>query len=169
MKSFGHPDPLQDARRVLTASSGKFIADDVSAQAIGNAIYVWHADGSDVEQFWPDETGLTTALAAAVANDTVWLPSIPIALTAGISLTAYTALVGISEYSLLIASGFDGAVITMAEGAVCHRFSLVFSAAGTNAIGIDARFAAAVVDNVNVDVWGGSGSNTAIYAGAAEA
>ncbi len=170
-RAFGTPDPLQDARRVRTA---QLITDAVSnsnlpaAFALENKIYLWPADGGAISTFEATAVGLGEALAAATAGDTIWLPSIPIAISANITLGTYTALVGISEYAMLIFSGFSDTALTMAAGAVCHGFSLVFQSNGTTAIGIDARFSGAVIDNVSVYAFGGSSSNIAVYAGAAE-
>lgn len=169
----GRGEDNYEALKLLSLSAPSFAEADLSSVIvygstfIPNEIYLWKSNGADVTTYAPTEAGLLAAIAASASGDSIWLPSMPIALTAGITLQGCTALVGIDEYSILNFSGFSGAAITMADNAVCNRFSVIYVASGATAIGIDARFAGAVVNDVNVHVFDGSSDNIAIWAGAA--
>jgi len=132
---------------------------------LGNNIYLWPCDGGPIVQYAPNEAGLTTALSAAVTGDSVILPSIAIALTAGISVPAGVALVGISHNALLSFSGFSGTAITLSEGSLVEGFAVDMVSNGTTAIGINAEVADAVVSDMDVTASGGSTTNIAIGAG----
>jgi hypothetical protein len=166
----GRNNPHDDALRLRTlALSSDSGAGGGAGSGLQNKIYVWHADGSTPGMYAATEAGLIAALSAAASGDTVWLPSIEIALAAAITLPAGIALIGIDESAVLSFTGFSGTAITMAAGAMCKNFSMVFVATGTTSLGIDARFAGALIDGVAVTVSGGSSSNVAIYIGAPEA
>lgn len=167
VQPFGRADPQYDALRVFSGIA----TDDTSSGAgsgLLNRIYLWPTDGSTPSDYAPTEAGLTAALAAAVSGDTVWLPSMSIALTAGVTLIAGTTLIGIDESAVLSFTGFSGTAVTMAANATCKNFSITFVATGTTSLGIDARFTNALIDGVSVTVSGGSSSNVAIYMGAPE-
>ncbi len=128
-RAFGHPDPLQDKRRVLTSLAVGSGLPPVAGEggALENKIYLWPTDGSTITTFDPDQAGLIAALAAAVAGDMVWLPSIEIALTSGITVGAGVVLCGISLGSILAFSGFTGTAITMAANSICDHFIFTFT------------------------------------------
>lgn len=127
-KLFGVADPDYDARRVRSSQS---ISPDlgggsppIGGSGLENKIYLWHADGSAIDVFDPNQAGLVAALAGAAAGDTVWLPSIPIACTAAITIPASVALVGLSHKSILSFSGFAGAAIVLSAGSIIDSFTL---------------------------------------------
>lgn len=126
-KSFGIADPQYDALRV---QSNQAIYPDAGgappggAGGLENKIYLWHSDGSTIDTFDADETGLNAALTGAVATDTVWLPSIPIALTAAVTVPAGVALRGISHKSIINASGFSTPAIVLSAGSIIDSFTL---------------------------------------------
>lgn len=148
-KLFGVADPQYDALRV---QSNQAIWPDAGGAPVGgaggleNKIYVWHADGSTVDLFAPDATGLGLALAAAASGDTVWLPSIPIALTAAVTIPASVALTGISHDASLTFSGFSTAAIVLSANSIIEGFTLTHS----DGIGFDATTAGSKVINMIV-------------------
>lgn len=103
-KLFGIADPYYDALRV---QSNQAIWPDAGGSSSGigglleNKIYLWPADGSTIATFEPIEAGLIAVLAAAASGDTVWLPSMTIALTAAITIPAGVILRGISRNAKL--------------------------------------------------------------------
>jgi hypothetical protein len=133
---------------------------------LANHIYLWPADGGDVLDYPPDETGLGAAITAAVSGDTIWLPSIEIALTAGITLVAGSILRGISQGSILNFSGFSGTAIAMAENAICDHFHFDFTPSGNDSIGLDARFSGAIVNHVRGYILGATTGGVALRVGA---
>ena len=137
---------------------------------IENKIYVWHADGSSIDVFDPfavTDAGLIGAMAVAASGDTIWLPSIPITLTAGITLPVNVNMIGISDNSILSFSGFSGAAITLSANSTVTHFTLTFTATGDDAIGIEAGAADCRVIDVDVTVSGGAVQNHAINGGTA--
>jgi len=128
----------------------------------GDSILVFFANGDPVAEF----TTLDAAVAAATAaGDTIVLPSRTIAVSAGATLAAGVALVGMSDKSVLSFSGFSGTAITLAADAICYGFTLTYASSDTTAVGIDAQFAGALVRGVVVNVSGGSVSNVGIMLG----
>lgn len=143
-KLFGVADPQYDALRV---QSNQAVWPDaggapvIGAGGIENKIYVWHADGSTIDLFDPDAAGLALALAAAASGDTVWLPSIPIACTAAITVPASVALTGISHDAILTFTGFATAAVTLSTNSIMEHFTLTHS----DGIGFDASASGAKV------------------------
>lgn len=88
-----------------------------------NSIYLWHADGSTIEVYDPTETGLNAAIAAATAGDTIWLPSIPITLTAAITIPADVAVIGISGQSKLLMGAISGGAYSFPSTPVLDNFN----------------------------------------------
>lgn len=122
-KELGIADPVYDALRIR---SGQSIAPDLGGGTTGgsgleNKIYVWHADGSAIDTFDADAAGLALAIAAAAAGDTIWLPSINIALTAAITIPANVTLVGISDQAELQFGSISGAALTLSAESVLDR------------------------------------------------
>lgn len=131
-KPFGIAEPDYDARRVRSSQS---IAPDLGGGTTGgsgleNKIYVWHADGSTIDTFDPDAAGLTLAIAAAATGDTIWLPSISIALTAGVTIPASVTVRGIGTSASLSFSGFSGDGVTLSSGSVLQDVTVTFNGAG---------------------------------------
>lgn len=161
-KLFGIADPYYDALRV---QSNQAIWPDAGGSTSGtggileNKIYLWPADGSTISTFDATETGLNDSLAASVSGDSVWRPSIPIACTAGITVPAGVALVGISENAILSFSGFDGPAVTLGSGAKMLGGQVLFSVTGAVGVGIDNQAADTVVEHVHVEVSGATLNN----------
>lgn len=111
VQPFGKADPYYDALRVMSNQNiqGAALGDTGTGGVLENKIYLWPADGSTISTFDADESGLIAANAAAVSGDTVWLPSIPIAVTVSITVTAGVIWRGISQNSIL---NLTGAVIS---------------------------------------------------------
>ena len=165
--AFGTSDPLQDARRVRTA---QILSESVANSnlpagfALENKIYLWPWHGG-ISTFDADAAGLVAALAAAASGDTVWLPSIPISLTAAITIPLGVSVIGLSH---------DGSILSFTtlsnESAITHSASstlehLTVIVAGTQPlIGIDARAAKATVRHVAV-YMADHANNIKIYAG----
>src|SRR5512139_4096422 len=167
-KLFGLADPQYDALRVLSTQALQIGSVDNTTSAGGgldNKIYLWPADGSTIMTYAATQAGLIAALAAATTGDTVWLPSIPIALTAGVTIPAGAALAAISENSILNFSGFSGVAVTLSVGSIAHRPIINFVATGTDATGILADAADCVVLDAVVNVSGATATNIAIGAG----
>src|SRR5512139_1195957 len=167
-KLFGLADPQYDALRVLSTQALQIGSVDNTTSAGGgldNKIYLWPADGSTIMTYAATQAGLIAALAAATTGDTVWLPSIPIALTAGVTIPAGAALAAISENSILNFSGFSGVAVTLSVGSIAHRPIINFVATGTDATGILADAADCVVIDPVVNVSGATATNIAIGAG----
>ena len=166
-RAFGHPDPLQDKRRVLTAIAVGNGAPPVAGEggALENKIYLWPADGGAISTFDPDEAGLIVALAAAVSGDTVRRPSIEIALTAAISIPAGVIDYPISDGAILSFSGFGGAAITLGTGSRMYFPVVRFTATGSDAIGIEAGAEDCLVYEPDIEVSGGTVTNHAINGG----
>lgn len=164
---FGKRDPHWDALRAMSLSDPlNSIASGLVSGTLQNKIVLFRADGSAIVIHEPDQAGVVAVLDLASDGDTVWLPSIQIGLMTGITLPPGVAVVGVSEMSTLVFSQFSGTAITMAENAVVRGFSVSFRSNGTTAIGIDARFPGAAVDNMLVVVNGGSSTCVAVWAGA---
>ncbi len=163
-------NPAWDALRVQSLNRlGGLVSDNQTPGALGgltNSIYVWHADGTDLAIYDPDQAGLNSAIGVAATGDTIWLPSVPIALTAGITIPANVALRGISLDAILSFSGFSGAAITMAANAVCDHFTFTYTPSGNNSIGLDARFSGAIVNHVRGSILGSATGCVGVYAGA---
>lgn len=168
---FGKSRSIADALRTATlinprTGAGGSGSGELPPGSGGNRILLYRADGSALVEYPPTQAGLGDALAAASYRDTVWLPSIEIALAAGCSVPEGVALVGIDENALLSFSGFSGTAITLAADAMCYNFRVVMASSGATAIGVDARFANALVEQMAVEVSGGSTDNIAVWAGA---
>lgn len=73
-KSFGHPDPLQDARRVRTAQLlGNMDGGGEMQDPVRKRIYLWTDE--DVPQvFDADESGFAAAIDAATSGNSIELP-----------------------------------------------------------------------------------------------
>lgn len=127
----------------------------------GDSILIFYANGDPVAEL----ATLADAAASATSGDTIVLPSRMIAITAGVTLAAGVALVGMSDKSVISASGFSGTAITLSAGSICSGFTLNFVATGTTAIGISACAANALVRDMTVTVSGGSTSNIGIVTG----
>lgn len=118
-KTFGVADPQYDALRV---QSNQAIWPDAGGAPVGgaggleNKIYLWHTDGSTVDLFAPDATGLGLALAAAASGDTVWLPSIPIALTAAVTIPAGVTMRGIEQSAIISRTANSAADLVTVQG-----------------------------------------------------
>lgn len=127
VQPFGKADPQYDALRVLSHQSIDPGPGDGSTSPSGgleNKIYVWHADGSTIDTFDPDETGLNAALAGAASGDTVWLPSIPIALTAAVTVPAEVSVKGLSHKSILNFSGFSDPCMVLSAGSIIQDMTV---------------------------------------------
>ena len=168
-KLFGIADPYYDALRVQSnqaiwpdAGGG---SGSTGGTGLENKIYLWPADGSTITTFDPDQAGLIAALAAAASGDTVWLPSIPIALTAGITIPANVALVGISHEAQLNSSGFSGTAITLSDDSICCNFTATMQSNGTTAVLFDATATGSRLDRIRGIVNGGSSANTGATTG----
>ena len=168
MNRLGHSEPIKDALRVLTLAGASAAAGGGGGVTGGvqNKIYLWHADGSTLDIFDPDQAGLIAALAAAAAGDTVWLPSVPIALTAAITIAANVTLIGISDKAALTFTGFSGTAITLSESAALIECGVTFVSNGTTAIGVEASAAGVIVQHVHITASGGTLTNHAINSGA---
>lgn len=108
-KLFGLADPYYDALRVQSnqaiwpdAGGG---SGSTGGTGLENKVYLWPSDGSTITTFDPDEAGVISANTAAVSGDTVWFPSIPISLTASITVGAGVTWRGISDNSILNVAG----------------------------------------------------------------
>ena len=167
-RAFGIRDPLQDARRVRTAqilSESAANSNLPAGFALENKIYLWPGDGGPISTFDADAAGLVAALAAAASGDTVWLPSIPISLTAAITIPLGVSVIGLSH---------DGSILSFTtlsnESAITHSASstlehLTVIVAGTQPlIGVDARAAKAAVRHVAV-YMADHANNIKIYGG----
>lgn len=148
-------------RSVVVEGPGIDVTSDATVGLGGDTILLYKANGNPVAEY----ATLAAAAAAAGSGDTIVLPSQTIALTAGVTLPAGVALVGMGDKSIISASGFSGTAITLAADAMCRSFALAFVSNGTTAIGIDARFARAKIIDVTVMVSGGSASNVAVEMG----
>jgi hypothetical protein len=178
-RSFGHPNPLEDARRVLTAQStggesgaapsnleGPGI--DLVGPQIGlggDAILIYRASGIPVIEYPATEAGLLDSCAAAAAGDVIWLPAIDITLTSGLTIPIDVGLIAVGRQCRLSFSGFSGVAITCGANSTVMGFSIDFTATGTTAIGIDARAEGVVVDRMIVEVDGGTTLNIAVDTG----
>lgn len=114
----------------------------------GDSVLVFFCNGDPVAEY----ASLEEAITAATSGDTIVLPSQTITLTAGVTLGTGVALVGMSDKSIISASGFSGTAITMAADAICWRFGLIYVSSNTTGIGINACFAGAIVRDVTVSV-----------------
>ncbi len=142
-------NPIWDMERVQSRPSAEQMQAATGAGALQNKIVLWPADGSTVSLFDPNETGFDGALAAAVSGDTIWLPSIEIAIIAGKTLPAGRAQVGISPNASLAASGFSGAALTLDQSKMSH-FSIVFTASGSPSVAVDATSQNAIVESPSI-------------------
>lgn len=113
-QAFGHPDPLQDLRRVRTAQLLKDLASNTSlpGMLLENKVQLWPSDGGPISTFDATEAGVIAALAAAalIPGSTVVRPSIPIALTAQLTIPADTALRSIDLIAPLTFGSLTGSV-----------------------------------------------------------
>src|SRR5512139_3215867 len=128
-KLFGLADPQYDALRVLSTQAlqiGSVDNTTPSGGGLENKIYLWPSDGSTITTYAATQAGLIAALAAAVSGDTVWLPSIPIALATGVTIPAGVALRGISHNAILTFSGFSGTAVTLSAGSLVETFTMTF-------------------------------------------
>lgn len=166
-KLFGLADPQYDALRVFSAQSLEVTAGDgaVSTGGLENKIYLWPADGSPISTYAATQAGLVSALAAAVSGDTVWLPSIPIALTTGVTVPAGANLIGISDNAALSFSGFSGAAVTLSAGSSIFGFSITMVSNGVDAIGVNAVAAGSRAEHLTIVVSGGSTRNLRVLSG----
>lgn len=158
---FGLGSEIWDALRARTLNlphdaAGNTIV-DAGNLGLGNKIILYDSGGLDLRLFPPTQAGLVAALTDSTSGDTVWLPSIPIPQTAGVTLPAGVALRGIDHKAILSASGFNGSAVTMAIGALCSGFSLDYASTLATDIGINAGFEDAIVHDVWVDVDEGIG------------
>jgi len=165
---FGKRDPNWDALRAATlGSSPGALASGIVSGVAQNKIVLYRAIGGPLAIYEPTMAGLVAALEGASDGDTVWLPSIQIGpITTGVALPPGIAVVGLSEMSMLVFTQFSGTAVTMNDNSVVRGFLVSFQSNGTTAIGIDARFPGAAVDNMIVVVDGGSVTNVAVWAGA---
>lgn len=155
-QSFGQrTNPSWDALRVQTLSVlGGIAVNSGSDAGLLNRIYVWHADTSTLGVYFPDESGINDALAAAAAGDTIWLPSVAIALTSGKIIPAGVTLIGLSLNSILSFSGFSGTALTLSTGSFLCNCRIQFVSSGSDEIAIDATVHNARVENVWPQVSG---------------
>ena len=174
------PDVLRSRWSIVHAGQSPSVAGvmegpdiDVTLRAMGlhvgrggDSVLVFDSLGEPLAEYAATGTGLAAAIAAAGTGDTVWLPARTINLGAGVTLDDGVTLAGMGEESKIAASGFDGTAITMADDAVCRDFELTYVVDGTMGLGIDARFARAVVAEVRVHVSGAGSSNIAVHIGA---
>lgn len=116
-------NPGWDALRVqsLNRLGGLLSDNQTPGMGLTNSIYVWHADGSDIGIYDPDEAGLIDAIAASVSGDTIWMPSITIALTTSLTLKAGVMLRGIS----------GNAAISITANDASNHSTLIGPASGT--------------------------------------
>ena len=167
MTRLGRSDISYDALRLATLSAPNAGGGNSGNNAaIGNSIYVWHADGSAVDQFEPTNTGLLLAIATIRGDDTIWIPSIRIELTAAITMPAGSSLVGINrEQSILSFTGFNGTAITLGIDAAAANLTVIFVNSSTTAYVISATASGSVVERVTISVSGGSVFNLGIMGG----
>lgn len=149
-------NPSWDASRVRTLF-GPLVFDtsDFSA-GLQNKIILWPADGSTLSFFDPTEAGLNAAITAAATGDTIWRPSVSIALTAGVTLPTNTDTIGISQKAILSGSGFSGAMITTGA-AILEHGALSFAASGSPSVAVDARTLTALVSSMKIVATGSDG------------
>jgi hypothetical protein len=112
----------------------------------GDTVLTYHANGNPVSEQAATAAGLIAALAAAASGDTVWLPSIEIALTQAITVPASVSLRGFSHNALLSFSGFSTAAIVLSAGSMIEGFTLEH----TDGIGFDASAEGAIALNLIV-------------------
>jgi hypothetical protein len=116
---------LRRGAGVIGAGSDSVIIPPAGGVGLENKIYLWPSAGTPITTYDPTETGLLAALATQASGDTVWLPSIPISLTAAITLGAGAILRGMSYGSILSFSGFGtGAAIILSANSIIQDFTL---------------------------------------------
>ena len=158
---FGLGSEIWDALRARTLNlphdAGGNTLVNAGNLGLGNKIILYDSGGLDLRLYPPTQAGLVEALGDSTGGDTVWLPSIPIVQTAGVTLPAGVALRGIGHKAILNASGFNGTAVQMAIGALCSGFSLDYASTLSTDIGIDAGFEDAIVHDTWVEVDEGIG------------
>lgn len=166
MPVLGKSEDNYDSLKLITQALGNNVAGDGGGGVLQNHIYLWPSNGDLPSDYVPTSAGLAAALAASTSGDTIWLPSMTIALTAGITLPAGVALTAISMDALLAFSGFSGVGITCSIGSSVSGFTVTMVSNGTTAIGIEARVTDALVERMNVTASGGTVINIAVDLGA---
>lgn len=166
-KPFGIADPHYDALRVQSNQAIMAGAGDgvVPGSGLENKIYLWHSDGSTIATYDPDQAGLIAALAAAFNGDTIWMPSISIALATGITVPADVTLAGISENAVMSFSGASGTLITLADGVRLFNFNIRATSDGIGITVIDARYNNVVVAITSLIVYAGVANDIGILSG----
>ena len=163
---FGTNETTYDLLRMRR--TGGSVPGGVSGGLLENKIYRWPADlAQAITTYDPTEAGVNTALAAVSAYDTLTMPSVAIAMTAGITIPANVEVWFLSRNSILSFSGFSGTAITLSAGSTLQRPVVRFVATGDEAIGIEASAADCQVIDPDVEVSGGTLRNHAINGGAA--
>lgn len=127
-------------------------------------IILYDATNNRILEYSISEAGLTGALGAAVDGDIVWMPACSIALTAGISITAGVALVGMGDNTALtmtgVASGF-----TLGEGCILHNFKFTLTGTGANVIAVVAEASKVIISEMTIEASGGTSSNIGVTLG----
>lgn len=156
-KPFGLADPQYDALRVFSNQALEAGPGDGTAAGGGleNKIYLWPTDGSTITTYDPDQAGLIAALAAAVSGDTVWIPSMTIALTVGITVPTGATLRGMSRQSSVLSFTGNITAITLSAGARLRDMKVTVS--GIGVVGVDMTADSTWMDCVDVEVASGTG------------
>ena len=137
---FGTNESTYDALRQLTlamASGGQPGSSVPAAGSLGNKILLFRADASALIEYDPTDAGLTTALAAAVSGDTVWLPSMTISgnhtVAAGIQVQAIQRRAAIltGQVTLSAGSSLQGLTITRTANDASTLIGVVGPSTGT--------------------------------------